>query len=229
MARERYVKYLDRYVEREPIATGRALAALRSGSAGELREAIRCALVVLIGHRDCRAIPRGTRIPHWFPRDNNLSDPEQRDLARVAYDGLLQLGYDAAADILANRRRREAVSADPFFEHAITYLHIRAREALENLEAGPPSEIRDGYAFFRTPMYRFRGSQVSPNRRVFIVRAVNSARWIRYAEGRGISDRSDTVYAEGHYKTLAAAKEGWNDPVIEEQPPARVRRRQRSH
>ena len=198
------------YFDREPKTVTKALAALRRGLAGERREAIRCILVELMGHDDCEAIPRGTKIPHWFPKSRR-TDAERRELAVVAYDGLLELGYDAAAEELAERGR------DLDFESK--YLPFHAKKALEILEAGPPSIFIGDYLVFKRPMHRVRGSRYNPEAEFLIARAVGDSvmPWYRFAVGKAVHDRSGRWVGwerEAGYtfqrraKTLAEAKSG---------------------
>ena len=118
--------------EREAKVLTRALAPYRSGRQGELRAHVRCMLVQLMGFAQCEDIPTGIRkIPHWFPNRSGLDPDEMHDMSMVVRDGLLELGYEAAADKLTYFLRGD--------RGGTKMIEIGAKEALENLESGPPS------------------------------------------------------------------------------------------
>lgn len=162
-------------------------------------------LIRIMGHDDPSRFRRGEPIPHWFPRESGLSDAELVDLARVAHDGLCELGYEAAAAAL----RRWSVGPgqlDP------RILEVNAKEALTILEVGPPSIVLDSFVVLREPMYRSTGTRWDPNQEVLIAKLAEPSRrpWYRFLVGRpGRNDRSSDVAFYGCYPTLRAAKAAW--------------------
>lgn len=179
----------------EPRYVTRALTERRRGSAGELRETVRCMLITLMGH-DCGRYPPGKIPGHWGSRH-----PDERQIAIVAEDGLRELGYDAAADNLLRYEGR-----DP---------HTTAKAALEIFEAGAPSIYLDHYVVFRKPLYRERNSRGTE---VVIAKAVgdHTRPWYRFLVGKPAHDRAGRWIgwddSAGHTfqfrsKTLAAARQ----------------------
>ena len=184
----------------EPKARTRALASLRRGSHGDLRAHVRCMLLDVMGFESCEQIPFGY-VPGHFPRAGAAITRRIRDVAHVAYDGLLDLGYDAAANALRDRGR------DLRFESG--YLPVHARDALQIFEAGPPSIELDTMIVFRSPMYRFRGTKWNPNTEVLIAKQIDrpSRPWVRFLVGiEGRYDRSQNIHAATFHKTLKDAK-----------------------
>lgn len=123
---------------RNPKTLEAKLAPLRRGRAGQVRSATREALIHAMGFANARDVPEGYAIPHRFPRQNPPA--ERREWALVALDGLLELGYEASVS------RLTASGDDPHLTS--DYLPLHAKEALELLEAGPPSILIDSYPVF---------------------------------------------------------------------------------
>ena len=185
----------------EPKYVTRSLRAARGGSQRELREEVRCMLIRLMGHADCSDVRRGEKIPHWFPRRSGLSWEEQLGLALVAQDGLLELGYSAAAESLG----KSFLARESVFK----VMDVHAKKALEILEAGPPSVILDTMIVFKHPMYRVQGTRWNPNQEVLIAKRIDrpSRPWVRFLVGReGRYDRSANIHAATFHRTLAEAK-----------------------
>lgn len=185
----------------EPKSVTRSLRAARGGSQRELREGVRCMLIRLMGFADCSEVRRGEKIPHRFPGKSGLTYSELRELAFVAHDGLLELGYDAAAESLAvSWSDRESL---------FKVMDVHAKQALEILEAGPPSVRLDTIVVFKSPMYRLQGTRWNPDQEVLIAKRVDrpSRPWVRFLVGReGRYDRNANVHAATFHKTLAEAK-----------------------
>ena len=171
--------------EREAKTLTKALAPYRSGRQGELRARVRCMLVRLMGFANCNDIPVGIRkIPHHFPRRSGLEPEEMADLAIVAEDTLRELNYEAAADILNNWRAR----------HGMIHLEVGAKEALENLESGPPSVMIDFRPIITKSIRRFRvseGRHAVPNDTEYLVgRNVYDPRWwYRFIRGKAVHNQ----------------------------------------
>ena len=187
----------------EPRYVTRALAALRRGTVGEQREVARRVLLRLMGH-DPRAYPSGQRPSHFGP--TRLPPGEEADAAVVAYDLLLELGYDAAADLLGAGHYR----GGPIFPRDSDY-YGRARDALGNLESGPPSMYLDGWLVFKRPIYKVGDDEL-------IAKSVSdhSYPWYRFSIGKPVySSRGDRIGWDpdaGHTfrrraKTLKEARE----------------------
>lgn len=172
-------------------AVTRALAPLRRGRAGELREIVRLMLLRLMefGPDDFAQFPPG-RVPSYFGRrpllddDGEASSDEAEALTLVAQDGLLELGYEAAAVILGNRK----------LDH-----EFAAREALKNLEAGPPSvwlvsarSPWSGDAVFSDTVRLFRSAESAME--YLVARKVSDPRWwSRYMVGGAVYDKSGQI------------------------------------
>ena len=118
-----------RYGAPEPQTVSRMLARHRGGAVGLRRRLARALLLRLLGFDDAAidTIPEGRLEshqrhgggPHELPRGEAIH------LAAVAHDALLEIGYEAAAEDLAEAERRGPRGA--------------AADALGLLEAGPPS------------------------------------------------------------------------------------------
>ena len=146
--------------------------------------------------------------PSHFGRDH-LDKCAADELRLVAEDLLRELGYDAAADELVRWSGVTAVAID-----------AGARDALEILEAGPPSMYLGGhYLVFKKPMYLVRGSRYSPDAEFVVARLVGESvrPWYRFAVGKAVHDRGGNWVGwdreaghtfDGAYKTLAEAKKG---------------------
>ena len=167
--------------EREAKALTRALAPYRSGWQGKLRAEVRCMLVRLMGFANCDDIPVGIRkIPHWFPGRSGLEPDEMRDMMLVAEDGLRELGYEAAADELTGR---------------FGSLYVRAKEALENLESGPPSVMieREPIITKSIRLYDNRPRvwtfERKPNAEYLVGRSVSDGWWHRFARGKAVHNQ----------------------------------------
>lgn len=162
---------------REAKALTKALAPYRSGRQGELRARVRCMLVRIMGFSHCDDIPVGVReIPHRFPRRSGLELHELYELGVVAEDALRELDYQAAADILNNWRER----------HGMINLEVGAKEALENLESGPPSVNFDRYPVLTRSVRKY----ASPEGGQYIIgRHVHDGWWYRFAVGKSVHDR----------------------------------------
>ena len=175
--------------EREAKALTKALAPYRSGQQGKLRAYVRCMLVQLMGFAECEDIPTGIRkIPHWFPRQSGLEPDEMRDMMMVAHDGLLELGYEAAAQELTYWTRGAARG-----EGGMLHIEIGAKNALENLESGPPSVMIDLYPIITKTICRYRKAPNLPHRpdREYLVgRNVKDPRWwYRFVRGRSVRNQ----------------------------------------
>lgn len=123
-----------------------------------------------------------------------------REDLMVAVDGLLELGYEAAADLLTDR--------DPDFTED-KWWWARAKDALENFEAGAPSIHLDTFAVYRRPMHSIPATET--RRAIVIAKAVGqSARpWYRFVVGvPGRYDRTQEIAFQSRHKTLREAKEG---------------------
>lgn len=127
----------------QPLAVIRAVAPLRLGPQGELRQAVRCLLLQAMGF-ECGDIPLNAQIPHQFPR-GRFTDEDKYEFAIAAHDGLRELGYDAAADILARRDIGPGLGVS-----------VAAKDALVNLESGPPSVMLGGHAIYTHSLRKYR-------------------------------------------------------------------------
>ena len=168
--------------EREAKALTKALAPYRSGRQGELCVRVRCMLVRLMGFANCDDIPVGVReIPHWFPRRSGLEPDEMIDFAAVAHDALRELGYDAAADLLTRWGTRNG-----------DVLPVSAREALVNLESGPPSVMIDQRPIVTKTIRRYK---IPSGTEYLVGRNVSDPRWwYRFTRGRAVHNgRGDYV------------------------------------
>ncbi len=163
---------------REAKALTRALVPYRSGRQGELRAQVRCMLVRLMGFEQCDDIPVGVgEIPHRFPRRSGLELNEMRDMMMVAHDGLLELGYEAAAEKLTDWTRGSSGGGT-------LHIEIGAKEALENLESGPPSVSIDRYPIITKTIRRYKV------RDYLVGRNVNDPRWwYRFARGKPVHNQ----------------------------------------
>ena len=161
---------------REAKALTKALAPYRSGLQGALRAQVRCMLVRLMGFANCDDIPVGIRkIPHWFPHRSGLSEEELQDLQVVAYDALLELGYEAAAALLTR------------FDRDMSMLPVSAKDALANLEGGPPSVIIDHWPIITKTIRRYR---VPDGSEYLVGRNVNDPRWwYRFVRGKAVHNQ----------------------------------------
>ena len=185
----------------EPKYITRALAPLRRGRAGERRELARRMLLRLMGfsEREMEKFGPGQRPSHYG--QNPLTPHAVLELRLVAEDLLRELGYDAAADDLV---RWPSGSFDG-----------GARDALEILEAGPPSVYLGDRVVFKKPMHFVRLYDFE-----FVVARLvgESVRpWYRFAVGKAVHDRGGNWVGwdreaghtfDGAYKTLAEAKKG---------------------
>lgn len=159
----------------EPKHVVRALAPLRRGTIGERREAARQMLLALMGFgpREVGRFRAGVNPGYQGP--NVLPEDEATELAAVAEDMLLELGYEAAAMQLRTRSR--------------SGLWVSARHALGILEAGPPSVWLRlartpwvGDAVFTSTIRRYRYSPYNDD--YLVGRKVDDPRWwYRYAVG----------------------------------------------
>ena len=166
--------------EREAKSLTRALAPYRSGRQGELRAQVRCMLVRLMGFANCDDIPVGVReIPHWFPKRSGLEPDEMYDLSMVAHDALLELGYEAAADMLTRYLQGP--------RGGTMNIEIGAKGALENLEGGPPSVMIDRNPIITKTIRRYK----VPNGYEYLVgRNVSDPRWwYRFTRGKAVHDQ----------------------------------------
>ena len=162
--------------DREAKALTRALAPYRSGRQGELRAHVRCMLVQLMGFARCEDIPTGIRkIPHWFPKRSGLESDEMYDMMTVAHDGLLELGYEAAAGALTRFLQGP--------KGGTWNIEVGAKEALENLESGPPSVMIASYPIITKSIRRYT------NGKYLVGRNVNDGRWYRFARGKAIHNQ----------------------------------------
>lgn len=113
----------------EPKTRSRQLAPHRSGTAGALRQTVREMLLRLLGFREEeweRFAEGKYQRHHLYHGQHPLPAEEALQLAAVAHDALLELGYEAPAELLREmdaRRRIQSAAAD----------------ALLVLDAGPPS------------------------------------------------------------------------------------------
>ena len=171
---------------REAKALTKALAPYRTGLQGQLRAQVRCMLVRLMGFEQCDDIPVGVgKIPHWFPRRSGLEPDEMQDMVPVVHDGLLELGYEAAADLLMY-----------FAGGGRMTIEIGAKQALENLESGPPSVMIDRDPIITKTIRRYKvpgwtGISVEqPDREYLVGRNVNDPRWwYRFARGKAVHNQ----------------------------------------
>ena len=163
--------------EREAKALTRTLAPYRSGWQGKLRAEVRCMLVRLMGFANCDDIPVGIRkIPYQFPGRSGLEPEDMRDMSMVAQDGLLELGYEAAAGMLGYWTRGD--------------IEVAARRALENLESGPPSVMMDGYLIITKSIRRYK----VPSGEQLVGRSIGNGWWYRFVRGKPVhNQRGDYV------------------------------------
>ena len=160
----------EQYWEMQPLSVVRSVAPYRRGPQARLRATARCLLLQIIGH-DCSRIPLDASMDAlWIRESDRPTYGERSELALVARDALLELGYDAAAD-------------------EVNEYH-GAKTALILLEGGPPSiRIGDGhYAIFKHTIRHLR----SPSGGLYLVgRCVNDPKWwYRFAVGKAVHDRS---------------------------------------
>ena len=186
--------------ERESKALTRALAPYRSGWQGELRAHVRCMLVRLMGFASCDDIPVGIRkIPHWFPGRSGLEPEEMRDMMLVAQDGLLELGYEAAAHLLTYYLKGARDDT--------TNIEMGAKSALVNLEGGPPSVMIGGlYPIIAKSIRRYK----VPNYGEYLVgRNVSDPRsWYRFVRSKSVHNY--TFQRSGNsLEDVLAAKYGY--------------------
>ena len=185
----------------EPKHVRHALAGLRAGTAGEKREVAQRMLVRLQGF-DPADYPPGRRPSHHGSL--RLSPHEEAELSLVAHDVLLELGYDAAAEVLSGRDRGRT-GYDP------EYNWIWARDALEILEAGPPSMYIERRLVFKRPICKVGDDYI-------IVKSVTHGTrpWFLFAVGKSAhNQRGDWIGWDreaGHTfhscaKTLKEARE----------------------
>ena len=171
--------------EREAKALTKALAPYRAGRQGQLRAHVRCMLVQLMGFAQCEDIPTGIRkIPHWFPKRSGLEPDEMHDMMTVAHDGLLELGYEAAADKLMHFLQGT--------RGGVWNIELGAKEALENLEAGPPSVMIDRRPIITKTIRRYKHS----NGFEYLVgrNAEDPRWWWRFTRGKMVhNQRGDYV------------------------------------
>lgn len=175
--------------ERESKARTKALAPYRSGAQGELRAQVRCMLVRLMGFAHCDDIPVGIRkIPHWFPGRSGLEAEEMLDLAAVAGDGLHELGYEAAAELLMRYVRRGGGSPPYMAQRIRQNVEVGARSALENLESGPPSVMIDIDPIITKSIrhYKPSGGQAGE---YLVGKHVENRRWYRFRRGKPVHNR----------------------------------------
>ena len=135
-------------------------------------------LVRIMGFPNCDDIPVGIReIPHRFPRRSGLELHELFELGVVAEDALRELNYEAAADILHDWRER----------YGMINLEVGAKEALENLESGPPSVFFDRYPILTRTVRTYK----IPEGSTYVVgRHADDGWWYRFVVGKAVHDRS---------------------------------------
>ena len=161
--------------EREAKALTKALAPYRSGQQGKLRAYVRCMLVQLMGFAECEDIPTGIRkIPHWFPKRSGLDPDEMYDMSMVVRDGLLELGYEAAADELTRFLQGP--------KGGTSYIEVGAKQALVILESGPPSVRLDHEPIIKKSIRRYDVE----GREYVIGKHVHDGWWYRFIRGRAV-------------------------------------------
>lgn len=141
----------------------RLLAAHREGPMAAQREAVRRLLLQTMGFHPER-VPIGV-----VPKSGGKAPKDGDDGCLVAHDGLLEIGYPAAADVLLPNEERP------------TSARRRARDALSLLEAGPPSVRLAGYAVYEGSIWRTRIERWSqPEVAIARLALTKEYPWIRF-------------------------------------------------
>ena len=200
-------------------ADERALRQLRRGPTGQLRETVRQMLLRLIGYGydELSKFPPGHipsheayKVVDYLPLDEAI------DLATVAHDALVELGYDAAADYV----RKSLASARRGWGHLA--MNRGAVDALINLESGPPSMLLGSRLVLKQPIHHVhrenRSSRQDQVRDFIIARSVfrtSTTPWFVFAVGVPIRDVNGNQIAwdpdggftfRGEYRTLTEAR-----------------------